>query len=74
MVFVEVKTRTDCAFGPGTQAVTPLKRRRITRLALEYLTHHHLLDCPCRFDVVSIQFDSGHPTIEVYPNAFDAAE
>jgi Holliday junction resolvase-like predicted endonuclease len=36
------------------------------------MTRHRLANCSCRFDVVSIHFDAGQPTIEVYQNAFDA--
>ena len=73
LVFVEVKARESHEFGDAAEAVTPFKRRRITQLALDYMTRHHLADCPCRFDVVSIHFDEERPTIEVFQNAFDAA-
>src|ERR1700751_5366713 len=61
IVFVEVKTRDGLAFGAGCEAVTGLKRHRIVQLALDYLMRHHLTNHPCRFDVVSIQFDAGEP-------------
>jgi putative endonuclease len=72
IVFVEVKTRDGDAFGDGREAVTALKQHRIVQLALDYLMRHHLTACPCRFDVVSIRFDAGRPTIELIPHAFDA--
>jgi putative endonuclease len=72
LVFVEVKTREGRAFGEAAEAVTAFKQRRIAHLALDYVTRHHVRDCPCRFDVVSIQVDEGRPTIEVFQNAFDA--
>ena len=72
MVFVEVKAREGRAFGEACEAVTANKRRTITRLALDYLMRHRLAECPCRFDVVSIHFESGTPVIDVYQNAFDA--
>src|SRR5580693_1745621 len=50
LVFVEVKARSGRAFGAGAEAVTLLKRRRIARVAMEYMTRNHLADCPCRFD------------------------
>ena len=71
LVFVEVKARESHAFGDAAEAVTPVKRRRIAMLALDYMTRHRLLDCPCRFDVVSIHFDSGEPVLEVIQSAFD---
>jgi putative endonuclease len=72
MVFVEVKAREGRAFGEAAEAVTAFKRRRMTQLALDYVTRHRLTDCPCRFDVVSIHFDAGRPEIELFQNAFDA--
>ena len=72
VVFVEVKARDSRAFGEAVEAVTPFKRRRIAQLALDYMARHHRVNCPCRFDVVSIHFDAGQPTIDVYQNAFDA--
>jgi putative endonuclease len=72
LVFIEVKARGGRAFGEAAEAVTTLKRQRITQLARDYMMQHHLSDCPCRFDVVAIHFDSGRPAIEIFQNAFDA--
>jgi putative endonuclease len=72
MVLVEVKAREGRAFGEACEAVTANKRRTITRLALDYLMRHRLAGCSCRFDVVSVHFESGAPVIDVYQNAFDA--
>jgi putative endonuclease len=71
-VFVEVKARDSHEFGEAAEAVTPYKRRRIARLAMDYVTREHLSNCPCRFDVVAIHFDDGETRIEVFQNAFDA--
>jgi putative endonuclease len=72
LVFVEVKARENRRFGAGAEAVTPFKRQRIARIAREYLVRHHRSDCRCRFDVVSIHFDTGRPVVELFQNAFDA--
>ena len=72
LVFVEVKARDGHAFGDAAEAVTWQKRQRIVRLASEYVMRHHLNGSPCRFDVVSIQFDDGRPVIEVFQDAFSA--
>jgi putative endonuclease len=72
LVFVEVKARDSRDFGEAAEAVTFYKRRRITHLALDYMMRHHLNDCPCRFDVVSIHFDAGRPIVDIFQNAFDA--
>src|SRR5213594_4454980 len=41
LVFVEVKAREGHAFGEAADAVTALKRHRITELALDYVMRHH---------------------------------
>ena len=72
LVFVEVKAREGRKFGDAAEAIGYVKRRRIISVALDYLARQHLVDCPCRFDVVSILVQDGHAQIEVYENAFDA--
>lgn len=76
IVFCEVKTRTTDRFGSGFEAITPQKRRRIQRLALEYLKsddyNNHMnraareARAVLRFDVASIVAG----TIEVLVSAF----
>jgi putative endonuclease len=73
LVFVEVKAREGREFGDGAEAVTMTKRRKIVVAAMDYLVRHRPGECPCRFDVVSIQLGPGEPQIEVIANAFDAA-
>jgi putative endonuclease len=70
VVFVEVKAREGREFGDAADAVTSLKRRRMTRVALQYLVRHRLTHCPCRFDVVAIHMENEQPVIELYKNAF----
>ena len=72
LVFVEVKARRGRAFGDGAEAVTPLKRRRIVQLAMDYMTRNRLENSPCRFDVVSVDVEAGRPVVEVFQGAFDA--
>jgi len=72
LVFVEVKTRADAEFGTAAEAVTPRKQHKLTRMACDYLAREHVVDRPCRFDVVTVMLDGPVPVIEVYENAFDA--
>jgi putative endonuclease len=72
VVFIEVKAREGRKFGDAVDGVTRVKRRRMTRVAAEYLVRHRLTDCPCRFDVVSIHIENEQPVIELYQNAFSA--
>ena len=72
LVFVEVKTRGGRAFGGAAEGVTWQKRRRLVRLAAEYVVQRRYDDCPCRFDVVAIHLEGGRPVVEVFQNAFAA--
>lgn len=72
IVFVEVKARDGGAFGRGAEAITALKRHRLTGTARDFLARHRLQDRPCRFDVVAIDIANGSPHLEVIRNAFDA--
>ena len=71
IVFVEVKARASARFGDGAAAVTFVKQRRIGQMAIDYLLRRRWQDRPCRFDVVSVDFSSAPPVVEVYPDAFD---
>lgn len=73
VVFVEVKARQSRAFGDPSEAVTALKRHRLTATARDYVARHQLHDRPCRFDVVAIHMTNEAPRIELIRNAFDAA-
>jgi len=72
LVFVEVKARMDADFGTAAEAVTPWKRRRLVRMAKEYLTRQAVAGRACRFDVVAIMLNGSQPAIDVFQNAFDA--
>jgi len=72
VVFVEVKTREGAEYGEPYEAVTAFKRRRIGQIAVDFLARQRLIECPCRFDVVSIVFDGERAAIDVFQNAFDA--
>ena len=75
IVFIEVKTRQSADAGHPAEAVDAVKQRRLTRLAVTFLKRHGLLEgYPARFDVIAITWPSGRwrPTIEHFPNAFDA--
>ncbi|MGH2398315.1 MAG: YraN family protein [bacterium] len=74
IVFVEVKARTTIDYGRPFDAITPLKQRRLLRLALYYLKGRNWLRRPIRFDAVSVTLTpAGSVTrIEVLADAFGA--
>ncbi len=68
IVFAEVKYRHFNAL-TALEAVTPAKRRQISRIALFYLNHMNAgIELPCRFDVIGID---GEGSIFHIENAFD---
>jgi len=73
LVFVEVRARADAECGLAAESVTESKRRKVSRMAAEYLAVNHITGQACRFDVVAIDgaFDAA-PAVTVFTNAFDA--
>lgn len=70
LVFVEVKTRESLYYGRPFEAVTRLKRRKISNVAILYLKRLKAVP-PCRFDVVSIYHEQGRPEFELIQDAFE---
>jgi len=71
VVFVEVKARRGIGFGRPAESVSRLKRRRIARVALQFLQRRGWLERICRFDVVEVLIRSGEdPQILHIPDAF----
>ena len=71
LVFVEVRARATAEFGRAAESVTAGKQRRVTRVAIDYLARHQIVNRPCRFDVVAIDRAlDDQPEITIYPNAF----
>ncbi|HLA76819.1 MAG TPA: YraN family protein [Vicinamibacteria bacterium] len=71
-VFVEVKERQDAEHGEGYEAVTIGKRRRVIRAAQSYAATHGLWEARLRFDVVSIDWSAGAPSLRHDEGAFDS--
>ncbi len=73
LVFVEVKTRQNLAFGLPFEAVTRKKQAQITRVALDYISRNNVTQQAIRFDVISILMAPGSkPQIEHLKNCFEA--
>lgn len=65
VVFVEVRARSREDFGGAAESVVWSKRRKLIRAAQLYI-QKNALDCPMRFDVVTIQGE----TLEHIEDAF----
>jgi putative endonuclease len=73
LAFVEVKTRTSdpAASGLPEDAVTPDKRRLVSRMARQFLAERRIRDARCRFDVVAIESPPGRPpVVRLHKGAF----
>lgn len=70
VVFVEVKTKTDCTFSDPVESVTKQKQRRLVSMAEQYVAYHRLGNTPCRFDVVTVDTSAAPPHITHYKDAF----
>jgi putative endonuclease len=70
VVFVEVKTRTNDAYGAPELAVNPRKQQRMVKAALGYIKYKKLHQVPCRFDVVAISAAT-EQSIDLIKNAFE---
>ena len=70
VVFVEVKTKTDCTFSDPVESVTKQKQRRLVSMAEQYVAYHGLDHTPCRFDVVTVDTSVAPPKLTHYRDAF----
>ncbi len=73
IVFVEVKSRRTCSFGAPQLAVGYRKQRKISMVALKYISEKHMEGRNARFDVVAITLLSSGESIEHIKNAFELA-
>ena len=70
-VFVEVRYRSNSAFGSPSETVNYTKQKKIVRTAQLYLQQNATYnELPCRFDVVAISGKDNH--IEWIADAFYA--
>jgi putative endonuclease len=74
LVFVEVKTKTQLAFGSPEAMVTRPKQRKMTHVAMLYVAQRRLQQVDIRFDVVAIVLSAeGSPALTHVPAAFTPA-
>ena len=74
LVFVEVRRKSHVDCGSAVESIGPEKRRRVVRMAVDYLARNDLYDkCPVRFDVVAIDDQAdGAPRLTLFRDAFTA--
>lgn len=73
IVFVEVRLRSNPAFGSGAESIDHRKRTRLVATAQHYLqSHDSARRCACRFDVISIANGNSRRDIHWIRDAFEA--
>lgn len=70
LVIAEVKTRQSRAAGEGYEAVDREKRKRLVRLADEYVGSKRLRDVVIRYDVLSLFWTGRRFVVSHFPDAF----
>lgn len=69
--FIEVKTRGSDRFGLPQEAISGLKQRKISKVALSFLKDNNLLNQKARFDVISVMYAHDSPKLDLIKNAFE---
>ena len=59
LIFVEVKTRTNCNFGKPAEAVNNIKKKHIYKTAKYYIYSTGKQESQIRFDVVEVFIQDG---------------
>ena len=73
LIFAEVKTRTNTAYGMPAEAVNYKKQRKYEKLALYYLNEAGCANTHCRFDILEVLAkNDGTFSINHISNAFQA--
>jgi putative endonuclease len=74
LVFIEVKTKGQMAFGAPQAMVDGQKQKKIVHVAMVYVQQHQMQDVNIRFDVVAITRLPGvPPEVTHVPGAFTAS-
>jgi len=68
--FVEVKARTAPVTSAVSDQVNPIKQKRISAAALQYLNKKHLVGQEVFFDIVSVLFDGQETVVRYFPHAW----
>lgn len=70
LVFVEVKSRTNAAYGRPEESLSASKVHKLRKAAEGYLFTHRIANRDCRFDLVAIDSAGGTTEIRHIVNAF----
>lgn len=75
VVFVEVKARAGLGYGHPLEAITPIKRREIERVARQWQSQYGRRGQRYRFDAVGVVVQKGQtPVVDHIPNAWRLGE
>ncbi len=70
IVFIEVKTRSNCAYGTAGEAVTYRKQQMIVKTAQWYIMQNNIKESDFRFDVAEVSANGANFSMNYLKNAF----
>lgn len=71
LCFIEVRFRSSNEFGGAIEALSSEKKRRVARMALNYLKARRLEDADMRFDFAAVEkTEGGEFHVEIIKEAF----
>ncbi|MBW2065889.1 MAG: YraN family protein [Deltaproteobacteria bacterium] len=71
LVFIEIRTRKGRSIPLAKESVDRKKRRKLSKVALQYMKEKNCFNIQSRFDVVVVGIEGRERQIEVIQNAFD---
>jgi putative endonuclease len=71
VVFVEVRSRSGDRFGSPLETVGLKKQKKVSQVALHFLSKNRIHGEDARFDVIGITWERETPRIEHIQNAFE---
>jgi putative endonuclease len=73
LIFVEVRFRSNIAYGRPEESILTSKQRKIITTAKVFLKNYpRLSNLCCRFDVIAVTLVQNEPQIDWIPNAFQS--
>ncbi len=70
LCFIEVKARSKRLYGTPLEAITPIKQRKIIKVAEYYCMKHKIKDKPLRFEAIGIELSDNVPKFDHVESIF----
>lgn len=71
LVFIEIRTRRGRSISLAKESIDGIKRRKLSKVALQYMKEKNCFNVQSRFDVVVVGIEGKERQVEIIQNAFD---